>query len=227
MRKIYVTSEATQVIDLGRRRENGATQVIFDLYPRDGYAVTIMVLRPGDTQPYPASDVVLDTVARKVVWTITSTDTYRNGAGSIQYRYEDAHGRVVKTKMFRTFVSRSVDCEAGTPPDAYSTWLETLVSQGAQTSINAQAAAQAAANAETSAQNAECSENAAAAAAENASQSEANAAISANTAQTALVGMTFVSFEVSDDGHVRISNGDLLGTTSFELTENGHLEVTC
>lgn len=227
MRKIYVTSEATQVIDLGRRRENGATQVIFDLYPRDGYTVTIMVLRPGDKRSYPASNVVIDPVERKVIWTITNTDTHRSGSGAIQYRYENASGTVVKTRIFRTWVSSAVDADAGDPPDAYSTWLETLVSQGAQTSINAQAAAQAAANAETSAQNAECSENAAAAAAESASQSETNAAISANAAQTALEGMTFVSFEVSNDGHVRISNGDLLGTTSFELTENGHLEVTC
>jgi hypothetical protein len=38
--------------------------------------------------------------------------------------------------------------------------------------------------------------------------------------------MTFVGFSMNNAGHVIITNSDRLGTTSFELTKKGHMEVT-
>ena len=43
---------------------------------------------------------------------------------------------------------------------------------------------------------------------------------------SALVTERVAESLVNADGHVVISNSDLLGTTSFELKESGHMEVT-
>ena len=60
-----------------------------------------------------------------------------------------------------------------------------------------------------------------------ASRSEADKSkIYAEQAQGALGGMTFVGFSMNNAGHVLVTNSDRLGTTSFELTQNGHMEVT-
>ena len=66
------------------------------------------------------------------------------------------------------------------------------------------------------------------------SQSQGSAAAagtSAAAAQTALQGMTYITFATDANGHILIRNGDLLGTTAFSLiaagaaTKAGHLEV--
>ena len=41
-----------------------------------------------------------------------------------------------------------------------------------------------------------------------------------------LGGMTFVGFSMDNAGHVLVTNSDRLGTTSFELTQSGHMAVT-
>lgn len=53
-----------------------------------------------------------------------------------------------------------------------------------------------------------------------------NAAQSASDAQLALQNMMNVHFQMDEDGHVHLINGDLLGDVNFELLNTGHLEVT-
>jgi hypothetical protein len=88
--------------------------------------------------------------------------------------------------------------------------------------ISAQAASQ-------SAQSADAAEKSELNALESAQESKSEAdksKIYAEQAQGALGGMTFVGFAVNDAGHVLITNSERLGTTSFELTKKGHMEVT-
>ena len=52
-----------------------------------------------------------------------------------------------------------------------------------------------------------------------------NANISAQAAQDAANSMSFVSFDIDPDGDLYINRSEHLGTTAFELNENGELEV--
>lgn len=38
--------------------------------------------------------------------------------------------------------------------------------------------------------------------------------------------MSFATFDMDEEGHLILRNADLLGTTDFNLNDNGHLEVT-
>ncbi len=59
-----------------------------------------------------------------------------------------------------------------------------------------------------------------------AAKSETDAAASAEAAEAAKNSMVYVTFTVYENGHVMLLNSELLGATSFSLTESGHMEVT-
>ena len=130
MREIYIKSKAG-LLPIGRRGENLATRVHLAEAPADGQAVTVFVLRNGDSVAYPASTVeITDT---EIIWTVTSVDTDKSGRGKVQYRFSDATtGEVIKTEIYYFIVGLALDTEVGPAPDPYETWLDSLTDLAGQ-----------------------------------------------------------------------------------------------
>ena len=132
MREIYIKSKAG-LLPIGRRGENLATRVHLSETPADGQAVTVYVLRNGDSVAYPASNVeITDT---EIIWTVTSVDTDKSGRGKVQYRFSDATtGEVIKTEIYYFIVGLALDTEVGPAPDPY----ESIVDRVADLAEDAQ-----------------------------------------------------------------------------------------
>ena len=228
-----------KVIRIGYEGENVVTQIDFNLQMWiDEYGlggVTLLVLRHGDKDAYPVPLMIEDGVAS---WSITKTDTAKVGRGAIQLKYV-VDEKIKKSPIFEVSCLNSLD-DSDTVPDPYDSWLATLTdlstlvtAKVAESLVNADIA-QMAANisaqaASQSAQSADAAQKSELNALESAqaSKSEADKSkIYAEQAQGALGGMTFVGFSMDNAGHVLITNSDRLGTTSFELTRKGHMEVT-
>lgn len=134
----FTADQSTTDLFLGRQGENLATQIIFAV-PEDlqQYAAFVYVLRNGDDTAYPAANVVV--ADGSITWTITSIETLTYGAGEVQIRFVD-NETIIKTIVFRSFVSQSIDMDAGDVPDPYETWLDSLVELAAETQQAARAA---------------------------------------------------------------------------------------
>ena len=237
--KLKAHCECDDIIRIGRVIENEVTEIEFDFskwqteYGAGG--ATVLVLRNHDANPYPVALVIEN---GKALWTITDADTAVFGRGCFQLKYI-AGTKVKMSKIFQFTCGKSLTGE-GDAPDPYEDWLDTLTDLGTLTTTNAQTATAAATAAQASAASAAASATAAwvaqtaAEVAQGAAEAAQSAAETAQgkaetaqaAAQSALAGMTFVGFSVDADGHVLITNSDLLGTTEFELTESGHMEVT-
>ena len=96
--------------------------------------------------------------------------------------------------------------------DVSLTWLEWVNANMAQAAENVRTAQEVLAQAQTAAETAE--------------QSAESAAIDAAAARISAQTTAFPVFSVDENGHVIISRAERLGTTTFRLTEAGHLEVT-
>ena len=92
------------------------------------------------------------------------------------------------------------------------TWLEWVNANMAQAALNVQTAEEVLAEAQ--------------AAADEAEQSAQSAEIDAEAARISAQTAAFPVFSVDENGHVIISRAERLGTTTFRLTEAGHLEVS-
>lgn len=138
MREVYIKSKAG-LLPIGRRGENLATRVHLSEAPADGQAVTVYVLRNGDSVAYPASNVeITDT---EIIWTVTSVDTDKSGRGKVQYRFSDATtGEVIKTEIYYFIVGLALDTEVGPAPDPYGTWLDSLTDLAGQVQVDARRA---------------------------------------------------------------------------------------
>lgn len=96
--------------------------------------------------------------------------------------------------------------------DVSMTWLEWVNANMAQAAENVRTAQEVLAQAQTAAETAE--------------QSAESAAIDAAAARISAQTTAFPVFSVDENGHIIISRSERLGTTTFRLTEAGHLEVT-
>lgn len=236
---INANSIYNRTIRIGYEGENIVTQIDFNVqmwineYGLGG--VSLLVLRHGDTSAYPVVLMIEDGIAS---WVITQTDTAKVGKGAIQLKYVVGE-KIKKSPIFDITCVNSLD-DSDVVPDPYDSWLATLTDLSAlvtakvyESLVNADIAqmaanisAQAASRSAQSADAAKRSELNALQSAQ-ASKSEADKSkIYAEQAQGALGGMTFVGFSINNAGHVLITNSDRLGTTSFELTKKGHMEVT-
>ena len=239
IQRLKAEFETKELFRIGRKAENEVEQFDFDFTTwqekyGEGSAV-LLVQRNRDDSAYPVPLIIENGIAS---WVITDTDTAKSGRGTFQLEY------VSETKKKKSDVWHfvcGISLEGTLPaPDPYENWLETITEKTAEVSGYAQNAQQSAQDAYQSAEDAEASAVSAQSSADNANQSAIdaeNSAVAAETAQgkaetaqaaaqSALAGMTFVSFSIDADGHVLITNSDLLGTTEFELTESGHMEVT-
>ena len=95
--------------------------------------------------------------------------------------------------------------------DVSLTWLEWVNANMAQAAENVRTAQEVLAQAQTAAETAE--------------QSAESAAIDAAAARISAQTTAFPVFSVDENGHIIISRSERLGTTTFQLTSGGHLEV--
>lgn len=126
-------------IALGRRGENQATQVVFNvawLINTYGYGTAqLAVIRPEEEDPYPAV-VEQDDDARTVTWTLTNADTAIAGRGSCELFWY-VGDTLAKSIVYTTIVGRDIGDVGDTPPDPYETWVEEVLAAGAQAQENA------------------------------------------------------------------------------------------
>ena len=137
------------VVTLGRRGENMARQVVFDLSAWvDVYGAgtaQLLAQRAGDAAPYPVS---IEQTSDAAVWTVSAADTYVVGDGKVELLYS-VNDVVVKSEIWQTSVLDSLSDDATEPPEASAGWVEKVLAAGAQAAGVADAAEQAAARAES------------------------------------------------------------------------------
>lgn len=179
-----IIAKAGQEICIGKRGENNAVCVVFDVSDwRAVYGagnVQLIHQRNGDKTPYPCPVEVSGGAA---LWTITKTDVGNPGIGraELQYWVGDA---IVKSEIFSTKTARSMGDAGEVPPAPATTWLEQMQQLGIETEENAEAAEASAKAAAASAASVKTSEESAAASARSAAASEASVAANAQSAKT-------------------------------------------
>lgn len=179
---IEIIAKEGQDLDLGKRGENLARRVTFDI---GGWIKTfgegevhLLHQRNGDKTPYPC---VVEVEKTKAYWPVTNTDVAMAGRGhaEIQYWVGDA---IVKSVTYNTRVAQSMGVAGDTPPAPAENWLNTMLGLGNEAKVNAEAAAESAEAAAASVAMAKISETNAAESESNAKASESAASDSATAA---------------------------------------------
>lgn len=137
---------------LGRKGENVARQVVFDLRLwRAAYgdgAVSLCARRAGDAEPYPCGVTQDEDTA---VWVLRAADVDKPGWGDVQLSYY-VGDTLAKSQTWRTLVAPSL-CACGDPGEVQQGWLDqagkdaAAAQQGAKDAQEAQQAAEDAAKA--------------------------------------------------------------------------------
>lgn len=137
---------------LGRKGENVARQVVFDLRAwRAAYgagAVSLCAKRAGDAEPYPCGVTQDEDTA---VWVLRAADVDKPGWGNVQLSYY-VGDTLAKSQTWRTLVAPSL-CACGDPGEVQQGWLDqagkdaAAAQQGAKDAQKAQQAAEDAAKA--------------------------------------------------------------------------------
>ena len=137
---------------LGRKGENVARQVVFDLRLwRAAYgdgAVSRCAKRAGDAEPYPCGVTQDEDTA---VWVLRAADVDKPGWGNVQLSYY-VGDTLAKSQTWRTLVAPSL-CACGDPGEVQQGWLDqagkdaAAAQQGAKDAQEAQKAAEDAAKA--------------------------------------------------------------------------------
>lgn len=123
---------ALEEIKLGRRGENQARKVVFDVLRkwREGYGdgvASLIVQRNGDAQPYP---VTLTEEDGTLVWLVSSVDTAVAGEGAAELRYT-VGDTIVKSQIYKTRVRETLEDSGETPPPAYQSWVDEVLQAAA------------------------------------------------------------------------------------------------
>ena len=124
MRMITVTGN--DAIQIGRRGENQATQIVWTNIVENWRAtygegvVQLAVRRPKDTTPYP---VACEVIGNDVMWTIQAADTAQSGVGECELSYI-VDAVLVKSQTWATMIARSLtgDETAEPPSEPAKTW---------------------------------------------------------------------------------------------------------
>lgn len=127
MRTVKVDAATPGNITLGRRGENGVTEVVFDLSSLieaygDGTA-SLLAKRSQDSAAYPVS-VVRD--GNTVTWPVSDADTSYTGRGSCEL-YWYVGEALAKTVVWTTVVSNDIGDASTTPPDPWQSWVDSVL----------------------------------------------------------------------------------------------------
>lgn len=144
-----------QPILIGRRGENEARAVVFDLTAwladyGEGTAA-LLLRRPGDVDPYPG---VTEREGNKIRWIVQEADILPGGYGEAQLVWFVGESQVAKTEIYRTLAEESLSGETGEVPEAESGWVEQIIAVGAAAEAAKEAAEDAAIRAEAAANSA-------------------------------------------------------------------------
>lgn len=123
---------ALEEIKLGRRGENQARKVVFDVLGkwREGYGdgvASLIVQRNGDAQPYPVTVTEDDGT---LVWLVSSVDTAVAGEGAAELRYT-VGDTIVKSQIYKTRVRETLEDSGETPPPAFQSWVDEVLQAAA------------------------------------------------------------------------------------------------
>lgn len=123
---------ALEEIKLGRRGENQARKVVFNVLEkwREGYGegvASLIVQRNGDAQPYPVTVTEEDGA---LVWRVSSVDTAVAGEGAAELRYT-VGDTIVKSQIYKTRVRETLEDSGETPPPAYQSWVDEVLQAAA------------------------------------------------------------------------------------------------
>ena len=123
---------ALEEIKLGRRGENQARKVVFDVLEkwREGYGegvASLIVQRNGDAQPYPVAVTEEDGA---LVWRVSSVDTAVAGEGAAELRYT-VGDTIVKSQIYKTRVRETLEDSGEAPPPAYQSWVDEVLQAAA------------------------------------------------------------------------------------------------
>lgn len=123
---------ALEEIKLGRRGENQARKVVFDVLEkwREGYGegvASLIVQRNGDAQPYPVTVTEEDGA---LVWRVSSVDTAVAGEGAAELRYT-VGDTIVKSQIYKTRVRDTLEDSGEAPPPAYQSWVDEVLQAAA------------------------------------------------------------------------------------------------
>ena len=123
---------AREEIKLGRRGENQARKVVFDVLGKwragcgEGGA-SRSVQRNGDAQPYPGTVTEEDGA---LVWLVSNVDTAVAGEGAAELRYT-VGDTIVKSQIYKTRVRETLEDSGETPPPAYQSWVDEVLQAAA------------------------------------------------------------------------------------------------
>lgn len=232
MNRCYSVDDLTEVF-IGYPSENDTRSVSIDVsewlneIPNGMFC--IVYSRPTENTPY-----IVDTILEgsKLIWNISGRDVEKEGTGFaiLQLSKDD---RALRSAVFSVNVGKTLDGTVSpAPPIPVPSWVQEILAAAAAAQVAAVSALASAESAGASAESALASkesaghsEEVAIAKAGEASTSAINANISAQAAQDAANSMSFVSFGIDTDGDLYVNRSEHLGTTAFELNENGELEV--
>lgn len=116
---------------IGFGGENDVTEVVLDFTAwaeefGQG-AISLLVKRAMDTDPYPAVLITEGTTAR---WIITDVETSYKGHGEAQWIYTVGE-QIKKSAVFGFNVDRSLNSPTIDTPEAYQTWVDDMIALGA------------------------------------------------------------------------------------------------
>ena len=142
-------SDASAVLQLGRRGENEVSEVIFDyadwVEEFGPGVVSLLVRRSRDASAYPVT--LTSGEGNTVTWLVSATDTQYVGGGRAELVYT-VDEQIAKSVVYKTSVLQDIGEPSTTPPDPYETWVDTLTALGATVEGYAQDAAESATAAE-------------------------------------------------------------------------------
>lgn len=125
---IRITARRNLSLDLGRRGENLAREIIFDISDwQSEYGVgtvSLIAQRQDDISPYPCTTSVDGST---VIWPITAADTSWHGYHDkceLQYRVDDV---LVKSSIWRTYVSEALGTPSEEAPEPHKDWVNQVL----------------------------------------------------------------------------------------------------
>lgn len=127
----HITANTGRTIPLGRRGENHATEVSFDVsawlkdYPNG--EIRLIAQRAGDAYPYP-----IDCVRQgdTVVWTVSNADSGVEGFGVCELQLLSGN-TLVKSRPYATYVATTLD-DPGEAPEPMEGYLQRIQEIGAR-----------------------------------------------------------------------------------------------